>query len=631
MGHTLSQRAKISTKRSKKNIISFLEDLESRLLLSASAIPRPDHVVVVIEENHAYSSIIGSSSAPYINALAQSGALFTQSFAITHPSEPNYLALFSGSTQGVTTDATPTTIFTTANLGASLRASSAGLSFAGYSESLPAVGSLVDSYTTVAGQNQYMRKHNPWADWQNDPTPGTNQLPGTVNQPFTAFPTDFTQLPTVSVVVPNEQNDMHDGTIAQGDTWLKTNIDAYAQWAKAHNGLLIVTWDEDDTSHSNQIPTIFSGAAVATGQYSETINHYNVLRTIEDMYGLPLAGSSATATPITDSWVTASRVGFTTSAQTVTAGVKSGNISIQLLDPSGNPITAGVSGQTVNLTSTSATGVFLDAGSNVITSVTMAPGIGTATFTYRDIASGTPTLTAAGTGLTSATQQETVIAAAPSQILVTTAAQTLTAGVASGTVTLQLKDAFGNIAKAGTAGLAVTFTSSSTAGSFLDTSNNPITGLTVAAGASTASFKYKDTVAGTPTITAAATGLTAATQKETVVAAAPAKIVFTTTAQTVTAGAVSGTITIQLKDAFGNVAIAPVGGTTITLSSSSTSGKFLNTGKVVITSIIVAAGANTASFEYTDTLVGTPIITASASGLTSATQQETVAKKRGHR
>ena len=94
-----------------------LEELEARVLLS---LPVPDHVVLAIEENHAYSQIIGSSSAPYINSLAQSGALFTQSYAIEHPSEPNYLDLFSGSNQGVTSDACPVGPFSTLNLGGEL-------------------------------------------------------------------------------------------------------------------------------------------------------------------------------------------------------------------------------------------------------------------------------------------------------------------------------------------------------------------------------------------------------------------------------------------------------------------------------------------------------------------------------
>jgi acid phosphatase len=106
-----------------------LEELESRLV--PSTIPTPDHVVIVIEENHSYSEIIGSSSAPYINSLASQGALMTQSFAVEHPSQPNYLDLFSGSNQGVTNDNTPPpgSSYSTANLGQELIA--AGRTFGG--------------------------------------------------------------------------------------------------------------------------------------------------------------------------------------------------------------------------------------------------------------------------------------------------------------------------------------------------------------------------------------------------------------------------------------------------------------------------------------------------------------------
>ena len=106
----------------------------------------------------------------------------------------------------------------------------------------------------------------------------------------------------MSFVIPNLLDDMHDGTVAQGDTWLKNNQDGYAQWAKTHNSLLIVTWDEDDYSESNQVPTLFVGAHVMPGDYSEQITHYSVLRTIENGYGLSALGSAASATPITDVW-----------------------------------------------------------------------------------------------------------------------------------------------------------------------------------------------------------------------------------------------------------------------------------------------------------------------------------------
>jgi hypothetical protein len=262
--------------------------LAAPVALANNGVPTPAHIVVVMEENHAYTQIIGSSSAPYINnTLAAGGALFTQSFAITHPSEPNYLAIFSGSTQGITDDSCPHT-FGPPDLGGQLIA--AGKTFGGYSESMPSVG-----YTGCSYNSLYYRKHNPWVNF--------TDVPSSDNMPFTSFPTTFSNLPKISFVVPNINDDMHNGTISQGDTWLKNHINAYAQWAKTNNSLLIVTWDEDDGSHSNHIATIFYGQHVKVGHYSEHINHYNVLRTMEDAYGLPYAHNAGNVTPITDCWM----------------------------------------------------------------------------------------------------------------------------------------------------------------------------------------------------------------------------------------------------------------------------------------------------------------------------------------
>ena len=252
--------------------------------LADGNVPRPDHVVIVIEENHAYKQIIGSSSAPYINSLAQQDALFTRSFALTHPSQPNYLALFSGSTHGVG-DECPHT-FTQSNLGSELLA--AGFTFTGYAESMPSVG------FTGCNVGSYRRKHNPWVNFPN--------VPSNLNRPYSSFPSDFSQLPDLCFVVPNVDNDMHDGTIAQADTWLQSNFDSYVQWAKSHNSLFILTFDEDDDSQHNQIATMFVGAMVRPGQYSERIGHYNVLRTLLDMFGLAPMGNAVSAQPITDVW-----------------------------------------------------------------------------------------------------------------------------------------------------------------------------------------------------------------------------------------------------------------------------------------------------------------------------------------
>jgi acid phosphatase len=237
--------------------------------------------VVVVEENHSRADVIGSRQAPYLNALARDGASFIHSTAITHPSQPNYLALFSGSTHGVTSDSCPHR-FGSNNLGNELRR--AGLSFTGYSESLPQAGFL------GCTDGAYARKHVPWTDF--------TDLPASVNRPFSAFPTDFTKLPTLSFVIPNLNHDMHDGTVAQGDTWLRTHLSSYVRWMRTHQSLLVVTWDENDGSAGNQIPTIFAGYGVVNGSYGQRINHYRVLRTLEASYGLPALGAAAQTTPI---------------------------------------------------------------------------------------------------------------------------------------------------------------------------------------------------------------------------------------------------------------------------------------------------------------------------------------------
>jgi hypothetical protein len=112
----------------------------------------------------------------------------------------------------------------------------------------------------------------------------------------------YGSLPTLSCVVPNQLHDMHDGTIAQGDSWLLANLGAYATWCVAHNSLLIVTFDENDGSSGNHVATIFFGASVVPGRYSQTVDHYDVLRTLEDTYGLPHDAGSTTATTITNIW-----------------------------------------------------------------------------------------------------------------------------------------------------------------------------------------------------------------------------------------------------------------------------------------------------------------------------------------
>lgn len=263
-------------------------------------LPRPDHVVVLIMENHTYGQIIGNPNATYINGLVSDGstAVFSKSYGLAYPSQPNYIMLYSGSNQGVTTNNRPDSLpFTTCNMGASLF--QAGYSFVTYSEDLPYAG--FDS----ANYLHYYRKHNPCVNWQNSPQ---NGVPVSSNLPFTGFPANYDSLPTVCYVVPNQLNDMHDSAwtancIIRGDNWIRDNLDGYIQWAKTHNSLFIMTFDEDDHSDFNHIPTLFSGEMVAPVMSTDSINHYHILRTIEDMYSLPHCANSDSVQPVLNCWI----------------------------------------------------------------------------------------------------------------------------------------------------------------------------------------------------------------------------------------------------------------------------------------------------------------------------------------
>jgi len=276
----------------------------------SSALPRYDHIVIVIEENKDYSEVVGSGDAPYINGvLVKEGANLTKMFAEEHSSEGNYFWLISGSNQDVgfhdgtpTPENNPKYPFTAANLASQLIGK--GYSFKGYSENLPAIGD------TVSRAPDYARKHVPWISFGNIPNGTTEET--SVNLQFEQFPSDFDKLPTVGIVIPNLIDDMHSGPretrVKAGDTWLHDKMDAYYQWAKIHNSLLIITFDENDNkakfsgltdpasdepSAKNLIPTIIAGAHIRHGNYPEGIGvtHVNILRTIEAMYGLSKAGA----------------------------------------------------------------------------------------------------------------------------------------------------------------------------------------------------------------------------------------------------------------------------------------------------------------------------------------------------
>lgn len=238
-----------------------------------------DHVVVVIFENKAYDSVMGHASV--FGALAAAGTTYTNSHGIAHPSQPNYLALFSGSTQGVLSDSCPHT-FHTANLGSQLIGS--GLTFTGYAEALPYSG-----YDGCSA-GRYARKHAPWTDFAG--------LPTSTSQPYSAFPTDYSTLPSVSFVVPDLCDDMHDCSVSTGNAWLGAHMADYATWARGHHSLLLITFDEDNGTSGNWIPTIAVGQGVPVGQVSAAVDQYSVLHTIENCFGLPPLGDATDARPL---------------------------------------------------------------------------------------------------------------------------------------------------------------------------------------------------------------------------------------------------------------------------------------------------------------------------------------------
>ena len=283
-----------------------------------STLPVYDHIVIVVEENKDYEQILGGHDAPYLQKLAAEGASFERMFGEEHFSQGNYFWLFSGSNQNVGFfDRVPSAAnhpdypFQASNLGAQLIKK--GLLFKGYAESLPAIGSQVvfDPANCRGVECVYGRKHVPWISFANVPNGTTVETSS--NLRFADFPSDYSKLPTVAFVIPNLDHDMHNGqlpqSVAAGDAWLRDNLDGYYQWAKTHNSLLIVTFDENDDKASyfgltnpaaraistypaanqhdqlmldlrNRIVTIFAGAHIRPGSYSEGrgLTHVNILR-----------------------------------------------------------------------------------------------------------------------------------------------------------------------------------------------------------------------------------------------------------------------------------------------------------------------------------------------------------------
>jgi acid phosphatase len=257
-------------------------------------VPRVDHVIVVVFENKDQKSVLGNSRAPNFNGFARRYAVLSNYRGIAHPSLPNYLALVSGSTHGIRTDCT-TCVVSGSNLADSLE--HAHMSWKVYAEGLPRPG------WTGGFSGRYAKKHVPFLYFK-DIVSKPARLRRVV--PFRQFSSDLAaaRLPAFSLIVPDLCHDMHDCSVARGDTWLGGFLTPLLRSPQLANSVVFVVTDEPaDLNPDAPVPALALGPLVKTkSRYSGRTSHYGLLRTIEDSWGLPRLGRSAQARSITGIW-----------------------------------------------------------------------------------------------------------------------------------------------------------------------------------------------------------------------------------------------------------------------------------------------------------------------------------------
>jgi hypothetical protein len=269
------------------------------VLATAVAAPKPvprfAHVVLVVFENKERSQIVGNPAAPTFAALAQRYASLSRYDAVAHPSLPNYLALLSGSTQGISDDCTGCVVHAR-SLADTL--AGAGRSWKVYAEDLPSSG------FTGAFSGEYAKKHDPLVYFA-----AVLARPAWRRRvmPFTQLARDVRRgaLPDFSLIVPNLCDDMHDCSIATGDRWLRREIVPLLSSPALAGGVVFVTFDEGATNlgGGGNVETLVLGPLVRPGAVDAcATNHYGLLRTIEQAWRLRLLGASAQAVPITGIW-----------------------------------------------------------------------------------------------------------------------------------------------------------------------------------------------------------------------------------------------------------------------------------------------------------------------------------------
>lgn len=268
---------------------------------SMAHLPVFSHIFIIVLENKEQSSIVNSPDAPYLNQLAAQYARATHFYGTRHPSLPNYLALTSGDTFSITRDCQDCFVASD-NLVAQLEA--AGRSWKAYMESMPNACFIGNASAL------YRQKHNPFIYYDNvrtDPARCSKIVP------FTEFETDLraNALPDYIWITPNMCNDMHDCPISTGDAWLHAWVpEILASSAWQDKGVLFITFDEGRGSGGccsyaagGLIDTLVVSPLVQPGFTSDVpYDHYSLLRTIEEAWGLPLLGKAGCdcTTPMAD-------------------------------------------------------------------------------------------------------------------------------------------------------------------------------------------------------------------------------------------------------------------------------------------------------------------------------------------
>jgi hypothetical protein len=258
-------------------------------------VPRFAHVIVVVLENKERRQVVGSSSAPTFNALARRYAVLSDYHGVAHPSLPNYLALVSGSTHGIRSDCTACTVG-----GPSLADSFARshISWKTYAEGLPSAGYTGD------GPSPYAKKHVPFVYFRR-----VLAHPAWLDRivPFSQLAADLRarRLPAFSLVVPNLCHDTHDCPLRSGDRWLAQRIEPLLGSAQLAHSVVFVVFDEgeSDEGGGGSVAALALGPAVLPHtSYGRAVDHYGLLRTIEDAWSVPPLGKSRAARPITGIW-----------------------------------------------------------------------------------------------------------------------------------------------------------------------------------------------------------------------------------------------------------------------------------------------------------------------------------------